>query len=653
MRSENGSPAAATAAPGHSGSANGHQRRIEQVEAVTIRFAGDSGDGMQLAGTQFTNTSALVGNDIATFPDFPAEIRAPAGTLAGVSGFQVHFSASDIHTPGDALDALIVMNPAALKTNLKDLQPGGILIVNTDNFGVSDLDKARYRVSPLEDNSLKGYRVVRVPVAKLTRESVAEYKLSPKEADRCKNFFALGLVYWLYERPMDVTLKWIREKFAKNPQYVNANTAALKAGYNYGETVELLPVQYQVAKAKIAPGTYRKITGNEAAVIGFTAAAQAAGKTLVYGSYPITPASPILEGLAEMRRFGVKTFQAEDEIAAVGVAMGASYGGAIGITGTSGPGVCLKSEAINLAVMTELPVVIVDVQRGGPSTGLPTKTEQSDLLQAMFGRNGDSPVAIVAPQSPVDCFDMAFEAVRIATRFMCPVFYLSDGYLANGSEPWNIPNPNQLPKIEIANATRPNSEGWTGPGHENGDVEGEGGRNGKFLPYRRDAYLSRPWAIPGTPGLEHRIGGIEKQDVTGNINYEPANHQHMTDTRRKKVENIAETIPDLEVKGPADAELLVIGWGGTYGSITTAVERAQRRGHKVAQAHFRYLNPMPKNTASVLKRFKKILVPELNSGQLSWLLRAKYLALAEGLNKVQGKPFLVSEIEAAIEKMLK
>jgi len=651
MRSENGSPAAATAAPGQTGSANGHARRIEQVEAVTIRFAGDSGDGMQLAGTQFTNTSALVGNDIATFPDFPAEIRAPAGTLAGVSGFQVHFSAADIHTPGDALDALVVMNPAALKTNLKDLQPGGILIVNTDNFGVSDLDKARYRVSPLDDNSLKGYRVVRVPVAKLTREAVAEYKLSPKEADRCKNFFALGLVYWLYERPMEVTLKWIREKFAKNPQYVNANTAALRAGYNYGETVELLPVQYQVAKARIAPGTYRKITGNEAAVIGFTAAAQVAGKTLVYGSYPITPASPILEGLAEMRRFGVKTFQAEDEIAAIGVAIGASYGGAIGITGTSGPGVCLKSEAINLAVMTELPVVVVDVQRGGPSTGLPTKTEQSDLLQAMFGRNGDSPVAIVAPQSPVDCFDMAFEAVRIATRFMCPVFYLSDGYLANGSEPWNIPSAEKLPRIAIENATRPNSEGWTGPGHENGD--GEGGSAGKFLPYRRDEYLSRPWAIPGTPGLEHRIGGIEKQDVTGNINYEPANHQHMTDTRRKKIENIAATIPDLEVKGSADAELLVVGWGGTYGSITTAVERTQRRGLNVAQAHFRYLNPMPGNTASVLKRFKRILVPELNSGQLSWLLRAKYLAPAEGLNKVQGKPFLVSEIESAIEKMLK
>jgi 2-oxoglutarate/2-oxoacid ferredoxin oxidoreductase subunit alpha len=647
MSSAKGSPAAATAAPGFNGSANGHPRKIEQVEAVTIRFAGDSGDGMQLAGTQFTNTSALVGNDIATFPDFPAEIRAPAGTLAGVSGFQVHFSASDIHTPGDALDALVVMNPAALKTNLKDLQPGGILIVNTDNFGVSDLDKARYKISPLEDNSLKGYRVVRVPVAKLTREAVAEYKLSPKEADRCKNFFALGLVYWLYERPVDVTLKWIREKFAKNPQYVNANTAALKAGYNYGETVELLPVQYQVAKAKIAPGTYRKITGNEAAVIGFTAAAQVANKTLVYGSYPITPASPILEGLAEMRRFGVKTFQAEDEIAAIGVAIGASYGGAIGITGTSGPGVCLKSEAINLAVMTELPVVVVDVQRGGPSTGLPTKTEQSDLLQAMFGRNGDSPVAIVAPQSPADCFDMAFEAVRIATRFMCPVFYLSDGYLANGSEPWKIPQADKLPKIDIVNATAPNSAGWTGPGHENGEGEAN-----KFLPYRRDEYLARPWAIPGTPGLEHRIGGIEKQDVTGNINYEPSNHQHMTDTRRKKIDNIAETIPELKVDGPADAELLVVGWGGTFGSITTAVQRAQRRGLKVAQAHFRYLNPMPRNTAAVLKKFKKILVPELNAGQLSWLLRAKYLAPAEGLNKVQGKPFLVSEIETAIEKML-
>lgn len=650
MSSDNGSPTAAPAAAGLNGSANGHPHKKETVEAITIRFAGDSGDGMQLAGTQFTNTSALLGNDIATFPDFPAEIRAPAGTLAGVSGFQVHFSSTDIHTPGDDLDALIVMNPAALKTNLRDLQPGGILIVNTDNFGVSDLDKARYKISPLEDGSLKGYRLIRVAVAKLTRESVAEYKLSPKEADRCKNFFALGLVYWLYERPMDTTLKWIREKFAKNPQYVNANTAALKAGYNYGETVELLPVQYQVAKAKIAPGTYRKITGNEAAVLGFVAAAQLSGRPLVYGSYPITPASPILEGLAEMRRYGVKTFQAEDEIAAIGVAIGASYGGAIGITGTSGPGVCLKSEAINLAVMTELPVVIVDVQRGGPSTGLPTKTEQSDLLQAMFGRNGDSPVAIVAPQSPGDCFDMAFEAIRIATRFMCPVFYLSDGYIANGAEPWKIPAVDQLPKIQIKNAAEANSNGWTGPAHETG-AEGEEA-NGKFLPYRRDEFLARPWAVPGTAGLEHRIGGIEKQDVTGNINYEPANHQHMTNTRAKKIENIALTIPDLKVEGPADADLLVIGWGGTFGSITTAVQRAQRKGLKVAQAHLRYLNPMPKNTGDVLKKYKKILVPELNSGQLCWLLRAKYLVPAESLSKVQGKPFLVSEIESVIEKMV-
>ncbi len=651
MSSENGSPVAAPPAPAADGGTNGHPRKHqrESVDSVTIRFAGDSGDGMQLAGTQFTNTSALAGNDIATFPDFPAEIRAPAGTLAGVSGFQVHFSSSPIHTPGDDLDALVVMNPAALKTNLCDLHPGGILIVNTDNFGVSDLDKARYKVSPLEDGSLKGYRVIRVPVAKLTRESVAEYKLSPKESDRCKNFFALGLVYWLYERPMDVTLKWIREKFAKNPQYVNANTAALKAGYNFGETVELLPVQYQVAKAKIAPGTYRKITGNEAAVIGLVAASQLAGRPLVYGSYPITPASSILEGLAELRRFGVKTFQAEDEIAAIGVAIGASYGGAIGVTGTSGPGVCLKSEAINLAVMTELPLVIVNVQRGGPSTGLPTKTEQSDLLQAMFGRNGDSPVAIIAPQSPADCFDMAIEAVRIATRFMCPVFYLSDGYLANGSEPWKLPTTESLPKIDISYATQPNSDGWAGPGHESG-AEGEG--PGKFLPYKRDQFLSRPWAVPGTPGLEHRIGGIEKEDVTGNINYEPVNHQQMTDTRAKKIDNIAQTIPALEVIGPADADLLVVGWGGTYGSITTAVERARRRGLKVAQAHFRYLNPMPWNTGDILKKFKKILVPELNTGQLSWLLRAKYLAPAEGLCKVQGKPFLVSEIEEAIDKML-
>ncbi|MFO0797658.1 MAG: 2-oxoacid:acceptor oxidoreductase subunit alpha [Gemmataceae bacterium] len=650
MSSENGS-AAPTAAPPSANGTNGHHKRVEEVQSVTIRFAGDSGDGMQLAGTQFTNTSALAGNDIATFPDFPAEIRAPAGTLAGVSGFQVHFAASDIHTPGDALDALVVMNAAALKTNLRDLQPGGILVVNSEGFETSDLSKAKYKVSPLEDGSLKGYKVVRVPVTKMTREAVAECKLSPREADRCKNFFALGLVYWMYERSLEPTLKWIREKFAKNPQFVEANSRALKAGYNYGDTVEVMPVQYKVAKAKIAPGTYRKITGNEAIVLGLVAATQLANKQLVYASYPITPASSVLEGLAELRRFGVKTFQAEDEIAAAGVAIGASYGGAIGITGTSGPGVCLKSEAIGLAVMTELPLVIVNVQRGGPSTGLPTKTEQADLLQAMFGRNGECPAAVIAPQSPGDCFDIAFEAVRIATRFMCPVFLLSDGYLANGSEPWKIPEVAKLPKLEVVNATAPNSDGWTGAGHESG-AEGEGGTAGKFLPYKRDEYLARPWAVPGTPGLEHRIGGIEKQDVTGNINYEAGNHEHMVKTRAKKIENIALTVPDLAVTGDADADLLVAAWGGTFGSVTTAVERCRKNGLKVAQVHFRYLNPMPKNTADVLKRYKKVLVPELNAGQLSWLLRAKYLAPAEGLNKIQGKPFLVSEIVAAIEKAL-
>jgi len=640
----------ASAARAEAGAKQRGYRQVEELDSVTIRFVGDSGDGMQLAGTQFTNTSALAGNDIATFPDFPAEIRAPAGTLAGVSGFQVHFAATDIHTPGDALDTLVVMNAAALKTNLRDLQPGGILVVNTEGFEVSDLTKAKYKVSPLDDGTLTGYKVIRVPVTKLTRLSVAECKLTTREADRCKNFFALGLVYWMYERSLEPTLRWIREKFAKNPQYVEANSRALKAGYNYGDTVEVMPVQYTVAKAKIEPGTYRKITGNEAIVLGLVAATQLANKPLVYASYPITPASSVLEGLAEMRKYGVKTFQAEDEIAAAGVAIGASFGGAIGMTGTSGPGICLKSEAIGLAVMTELPLVIVNVQRGGPSTGLPTKTEQADLLQSMFGRNGECPAAIIAPQSPVDCFEMAYEAVRIATKFMCPVFLLSDGYLANGSEPWKIPQADKLPRIEIVNATGPNSEGWSGPGHEvAADAEGAG--TGKFLPYKRDEFLSRPWAIPGTPGLEHRIGGIEKQDVTGNINYEPANHEHMVKTRAKKIENISQVIPELAVTGDPDAEILVAGWGGTFGSITTAVERVRRKGKKVAQVHFRYLNPMPKNTEALMKKYKKILVPELNGGQLCWLLRAKYLAPAEGLTKIQGRPFLVCEIEAAIEKM--
>jgi 2-oxoglutarate ferredoxin oxidoreductase subunit alpha len=609
---------------------------IEERESVTIRFAGDSGDGMQLAGTQFTNSSAILGNDISTLPDFPAEIRAPAGTLAGVSGFQVHFSSREIHTPGDRLDTLVAMNPAALKTNLKDLDSGGILIVNTDAFSAGDLHKAGYKVNPLEDGSLKGFRILRIPINKLNREAVSEVKLSPREADRCKNFFALGLVYWLYERPLEPTLRWIREKFAKNPAVLEANTRTLRAGYNFGETTESMPVHYRVPPATIKPGTYRKITGNEALAMGLVAATQLANIPLVYATYPITPASDILHNLSEMKRFGVRTMQAEDEIAAVGAAIGASFGGALGVTATSGPGICLKSEAIGLAVMTELPLVIIDVQRGGPSTGLPTKTEQADLLQAMFGRNGECPVAILAPCSPADCFNMIFEAVRLAIGFMTPVFLLSDGYLANGAEPWLIPRVEDLPKIVVTHPEKPSN--GNGAAH--------------FQPYKRDARLVRPWAIPGTAGLEHRIGGLEKEDVTGNVSYDPANHEHMTKTRAQKIANIANEIPELTVNGPVEGDLLVIGWGGTHGSILTAVQRAQRKGGKVASAHLRYLNPMPRNIGAVLKRFKRVLVPELNSGQLRMLLRAQFLVDAQGLNKVQGRPFLVSEIEQKIAELL-
>ncbi len=617
------------------------RHKTQELDSVTIRFAGDSGDGMQLAGTQFTNTSAIIGNDISTLPDFPAEIRAPAGTLAGVSGFQIHFSRHDIHTPGDKLNALVAMNPAALKTNLKDLETGGILIINSDAFGTGDLHKAGYKTNPLEDGSLKSYKVFKIPINKLNREAVAECKLSPREADRCKNFFALGLVYWLYERPLEPTLKWIRDKFNKNPAVLEANTRTLKAGYNYGETTEALPVHFRVPKAQIKPGRYRKITGNEALAMGLVAATKLADLPLVYASYPITPASDILHTLAEMKRFGVRTMQAEDEIAAIGMAIGASFGGALGVTATSGPGICLKSEAIGLAVMTELPCVIVDVQRGGPSTGLPTKTEQADLLQAMFGRNGESPVAIVAPCSPADCFTMVFEAVRLAVNYMTPVFLLSDGYLANGAEPWLIPNLADLPRITVKH---PPARGSNAPGSN--------GNGAAFLPYRRDDRLVRQWAIPGTPGLEHRIGGLEKEDITGNVNYDPANHEHMVRTRAQKIANIANDIPPLSVVGKDEGELLVIGWGGTHGSILSAVQRAQRKGCKVSCAHLRYLNPMPKNTGEVLKRFKKVLVPELNSGQLRLLLRGTFLVDAAGLNKVQGRPFLVSEIEDKIAQML-
>jgi 2-oxoglutarate/2-oxoacid ferredoxin oxidoreductase subunit alpha len=609
----------------------------EEREAVTIRFAGDSGDGMQLAGTQFTNASAILGNDIATFPDFPAEIRAPAGTLAGVSGFQVHFSSQDIHTPGDTLNTLVAMNPAALKTNLKDLEPGGILIVNADAFGTGDLHKAGYKTNPLEDGSLKGYKLIKVPINKLNREAVSACKLSPREADRCKNFFALGLVYWLYERPTEPTLRWIREKFSKNPAVMEANTLTLKAGYNFGETTETMPVHYRVPKAPIKPGRYRKITGNEALAIGLVSAAQLANVPIGYASYPITPASDILHFLADLKRYGVRTMQAEDEIAAMGMAIGASFGGALGVTATSGPGICLKSEAIGLAVMTELPCIIIDVQRGGPSTGLPTKTEQADLLQAMFGRNGECPLAIVAPCSPADCFTMIFEAIRIAIGYMTPVIFLSDGYLANGAEPWLIPNLADLPRIPVKHP---------------GELHGNGNGASTFLPYKRDERLVRPWAIPGTAGLEHRIGGLEKEDVTGNVSYDPLNHEHMVKTRARKIANIANDIPELTVNGAPEGDLLVIGWGGTYGSILSAVQRAQRNGLKVSSAHLRYMNPMPKNTGDVLKRYKKVLVPELNAGQLRMLLRATFLVDAVGLNKVQGRPFLVSEIEKKITEML-
>jgi 2-oxoglutarate ferredoxin oxidoreductase subunit alpha len=617
---------------------SGRSVPLEERESVTIRLAGDSGDGMQLAGTQLTHTSALFGNDISTLPDFPAEIRAPVGTLAGVSGFQLHFSSSDIHTPGDQLDTLVAMNPAALKTNIKDLMPGGILICNRDSFGSSDLRKAGYPSNPLEDGSLSGYKLFSPPITTLNREAVADLKLSKTEADRCKNFFALGLIYWLYDRSLEPTERWLHVKFGKKPDILEANRRALKAGYHFGETTEAIAVHYKVPKAQIKPGKYRKVTGNEAVALGLVAAAEKAGLQLFYAGYPITPASDILHELAMLKRFGVKTLQAEDEIAAMGAAIGASFGGSLGVTATSGPGICLKSEGIGLAVMTELPVVIIDVQRGGPSTGLPTKTEQADLLQAMYGRNGECPAAIVAPASPADCFHMIIEAVRIAVRYMTPVFYLSDGYLANGAEPWLIPNLAEMPKIEPMIARGPNGEK---DGHP------------VFLPYKRDERLVRPWAIPGTPGLEHRLGGIEKQDVTGNISYDPANHQHMVNTRAQKIAGIANDIPELTVSGPEEGDVLVVGWGGTYGSLLTAVQRIQRRGHKVAHAHLRYLNPMPKNTGDVLKRYKRVLVAELNGGQLCMLLRAKYLVDCVSLSKVQGKPFLVSEVEEKIESLLK
>jgi len=608
-------------------------KRVTTVPAVTIRFCGDSGDGMQLAGTQFTDTSALVGNDISTLPDFPAEIRAPAGTLAGVSGFQIHFSSTDIFTPGDAVDALVAMNPAALKTNIKSVKDAGLVIVNEDSFGPNDLKKAAYATNPLDDGSLKGYHLIKVKINKLTSEAAKDSGLGAKEIDRCKNMFALGLCYWLYGRPMEPTINFLEAKFGKkNPAVVMANPAALRAGYHYGETCELFEEHFYVPKANLAPGKYRKVTGNEAVALGMIASSKLSGKELVYCSYPITPASDILHELSAHKNFGVITFQAEDEIAAIGAAIGASFGGALGVTGTSGPGVALKQEAIGLAVMTEMPVVIVNVQRGGPSTGLPTKTEQADLFQAILGRNGECPVPVIAACSPADCFAATIEAFEVATRYMTPVFLLTDGYIANGSEPWMVPDVTKLPKFDIKHPTAVNDEKG-------------------FMPYKRDAELVRPWAIPGTPGLEHRIGGLEKQDVTGNVSYDPANHEHMIKTRAAKVAGIKPFGTPYLWSGPDKGDVLIVGWGSTYGAIRAAQQELEAQGVKVSALHLRYLNPMP-DIRKQLKSFKRVLVPEMNLGQLLMFIRAKYLVNAKGLNKVRGQPFTIGEFVRGVQQLL-
>ena len=606
-------------------------RKRETLEQAVIRFAGDSGDGMQITGSQFTNTAAMLGNDLATFPDFPAEIRAPAGTLPGVSGFQVNFSSRDVFTPGDAVDVLVAMNPAALATNVADLKAGGILILNVDDFKEVDLKKAQAKTNPLEDHTLDGYRLFPVELTKLTRLALRDLGLDAKSMDRCKNFFALGMCYWLYNRPMDHTYKWLDEKFGSKPVLAEANKLAMKAGYAYCDATEAFQVRYEVPAAKLEPGIYRNISGNSALALGFVAAARKAGIPLFQGSYPITPASDILHELSMYKEFGVMTFQAEDEIAAVTSAIGAAYGGALAITTTSGPGMALKMEAIGLAIAVELPIVICNIQRGGPSTGLPTKTEQADLFQALFGRNSEAPIPVLAAATPGDCFWMALEASRIALKYMVPVIILSDGYLANGAEPWKIPTLDELPDIPVRYRT-----------------EREG-----FMPYSRDPNtLARPWALPGTPGLEHRIGGLEKQDVTGNINYEPLNHERMVRLRAAKVAAVVQDVPDAVPAGDPDGDLLLVGWGSTYGPITAALRAQRAKGRRIGHVHLRHLNPLPKNLGEVLKRYRKVVVPEMNMGQLLWVLRAKYLVDAEGLNKIQGKPFKQSEVEGKIEQVL-
>ena len=603
----------------------------EKLPEVVVRFAGDSGDGMQLTGTQFTNTSALLGNDLSTLPDFPAEIRAPAGTLPGVSAFQVRIADYDIHTPGDVPDVLVAMNPAALKTNLPDLPANGILILNSNEFSKRNLTKARYEVNPLDDGTLEGYRVFQVELTKLTRTALEDLELTNKNRDRCKNFFALGMVYWMFSRPLENTIDWLHKKFKSKPLIAEANVKALKAGWNYCDITGAFQVRYEVEPAELAPGTYRNINGNSALALGLVAASRRSGLPLFLGSYPITPASTVLHELARYKHYGVTTFQAEDEIAAVCSAVGAAFGGALAVTTTSGPGIALKSEGMNLALMTELPLVVCDIQRAGPSTGMPTKTEQADLLQVMFGRNGESPMPVIAPASPSDCFDAALEACRMALKYMVPVVYLSDGYLANGSEPWRLPQAEDLPDLRI-------------DFHSSAE---------DFEPYRRDPQtLARNWAVPGTPGLEHRLGGLEKQDVTGNVSYDPENHEHMTRLRAEKVERIAETIPDVEVFGEPSGELLVLGWGSSLGAITGAVNVARERGLRVSRAHLRHLQPFPKNLGDVLSRFERVLLPEMNSGQLALLLRARFLKDIVSLCKIQGKPFNRIEILDKITEMV-
>ena len=606
-----------------------HEKKpVEQVDRVAIRFVGDSGDGMQLTGTKFTEATALAGNDLSTFPDYPAEIRAPAGSLAGVSGFQIHFASEDIRTPADFPDVLVAFNPAALRANVEDLRPGGMLVVNSDAFSQRNLERAGYEVDPLPPLRDR-FRLVEIPLGSLNREALKDLKLGTREADRCKNFFALGLMFWLYNRPMEPTVRWLTQRF--QGEVLEANLRVLKAGMHYGETTELFPVSFVVPKAKIQPGTYRNITGNAALAWGIVAASVQLGRPIFLGAYPITPASDVLHELARYRHFGVKTFQAEDEIAAMSAAIGAAYVGHLGICTTSGPGFILKQEALGLAVMTELPVVVVDIQRAGPSTGMPTKTEQADLLAAMYGRNSDSPVAVLAPATPGDCFHTMIEAFQMAVRFMTPVVVLSDGYLANSSEPWLIPEVDALPRMEV---------------HLAEDPEG-------FQPYQRDPQtLARPWAVPGTPGLEHRLGGLESEAVTGAVSYVPENHHEMTLLRARKVAGIAKHLPPVEVNGSEGGELLVVGWGGTYGAISTAVNEAREAGLDVSSIHLRHLNPFPPNLREVLSRFDQVLVAELNHGQLWRLLRAEYLVAAQSLAKISGQPFKVAEIRDRIDTML-